>query len=167
MRRSLLLAGVLALALAAAAQPTTRFGRRAKAKAKADAATQLAAALLPHSARKVHGDQSIGHMLRRPSEGCIPKYVVDDHAFWRVPGAPSSVQEWIRKHPPPHVTTILTAQGPSYSYVAFMYADQQAVTGRLLQLTVAPAKGGGSALRGDGAAAWEPQKGQSPCLLIG
>jgi hypothetical protein len=165
MRRSLLLAGVLALALATAAEATTQFGRRAKAKA--DAVAELAAALLQHGATKVQGDQSDGQVLRRPSQGCIRKYVMDDHAFWRVPGAPSSVRRWIRKHPPRHVKTILIAQGPSYSFVAFTYSDQQGVTNRVLQLTVAAAKGGGSAVRADGLAAWEPRKGQSPCLLIG
>lgn len=166
MRRSLLLAGVLALALAAAAQATTQFGRRAKSKARADAATELAAALLPHGARKVRGDQSVGHVLRGPSLPCIPKYVVDDHGFWRVPGDPSSVRQWIRKHPPPHVKTILTVKGASYSFVAFMYGNQHAVTNRILQLTVAAAKGGGSAVRGDGVAAWEPRQGQSPCIVF-
>jgi hypothetical protein len=156
-----LLAGLLALVAAAAAQAVTVSGRRDKAKATLDAAKELAAIRLPRGSRKVPGDQSIGHVFRRPTEVCLTPYLVDDAGFWRVPGKPSSVRVWISKHPPPHVTVVSTGWVPRS--VVFEFPTQRGVPYRYLQVAVAAAKGGGSAVRGDGEAIWVPRRGLPFC----
>jgi len=162
-RRSLLLAGLLAAVVAAAAQATTVSGRRDKARANLDAAKELAAIRLPRGATKVPGDQSIGHVLRRPSVlSCLKPYWVDDDGFWDVPGKPSSVQLWISKHPPRHVITH-TKTAVVAGSIDFEFGNQPGVTYRYLHVTVAAAKGGGSAVRGDGWAIWVPRKGLPFC----
>ena len=62
-RRTVLLTGLLTLVMVAGAQAMTPFGRRAKARATADAAQALAAVKLPAGARRVRGDQSVKGVL--------------------------------------------------------------------------------------------------------
>ena len=53
-----------------------------------------------------------------------------------------------------------------FSLQFFGYRDQRGVAYRFLNVAVVAAKGGGSAVRVDGVAVWEPRAGTSPCLTI-
>jgi len=163
-RQAVLLAGLLGLLLAASALAITPFGRGAKAKANVDAAKELAALQLPHGASQVHGDQSVKGVLGPPVVACTRKHVVYDFGFWRVTGKPSAVWAWVRNHPPPHVRWIAWAESEPVSSVDFGFADQRNVISRILKVTVAAAKGSGSAVRADGVAVWLPRGESSPCV---
>ena len=165
-RRALFLAGLLALLLAAGAQATSSFGRRAMARAKADAAAELAAAQLPRGARTVHGDQSVGALLGPPQVLCTKTYVVDKHAFWRVPEQPAAVWSWLKAHPPSQHTSVAAdaRSGPFLGQVYVGFPVQLGVGSRFLKFRVVAAKGGGSAVRADGVAVWEPHPGSLFCV---
>jgi hypothetical protein len=173
MRRQLLLpVCVLALLFAASAQATTQFARRAKAQARADAAHELAAMPLPRGAQRVHGDQSVNGDLRPDMTACVPKYVVDDHAYWRVPGKPADVSAWIVAHPPAQVTWTSNGElsdhgAPTMWSVDFGFRATPKVHVRGLFIAIAAAKGGGSAIRADGVAVWSPRRGDVPCAYAG
>lgn len=166
-RRATVTAGLLALLVAAGAQATTAPGHQARARAKRDAASELAAAVLPKRAKKVRGDESVLGALRRPRPACIRKQVVYKSEFLRmVPGNPADVWSWIANHRPPHYIEYSTQEDPGspfYGLVMFFFRNQRDVANRYLQVTVASRKGGGSAIRVDGVAVWEAHPGRSPC----
>jgi hypothetical protein len=158
-RRGLVLAAAVALVLPAGTQASRAFGRGARSRAAADAAMELATARLPSHASKVRSDQSVRGVLGSPPRfrGVQARYVVDDYRFWRAPGKPGAVAAWIQHHAPSRNTGVGTA-GRSPWFVEFGFRDQRGVTDRFLMVTVAAAKGGGSALRVEGVAVWLPRR---------
>ena len=136
---------------------------RNRAEARGDAKRQLASVLLPSGARRVAGDQSVHRTLGSCDLACNINYgdQFDEHGFWRVPEAPQSVQSWVRAHPP--AGGHLRSSGeypagigkPPYLYVLFAFpSDRGRVFGRVLEVDIAGAEGGGSAVRVDSAAIW-------------
>ena len=171
-RRAVLLAGLLALLVAAGALARTTFVERSMAKARLDAARELASVVLPVGARKVRQDPSVHRALAPQGVACIKKYVVEDHGFWRVAGQPASVWTWMREHRPQHTRTVgsstLEQNGqPLAWYITFFLPDQPEVTSRLLSVALRPPASGGSAIRVDAIAVGEPRPRQSPCVTAG
>lgn len=167
MRRAVvaLVAGLLVVCGAAvgAIGAVSRATLRNRAEARADAKRQLASVSLPPGAREVAGDRSDHGTLGSCGLACNINYnaQIDDHRFWRVPDAPKSVVSWVRSHPPEggHLRSsgrYLTAIGkPPDQYVLFDFPpDHGRVFGRSLEVDIASAQGGGSALRVDSAAIW-------------
>jgi hypothetical protein len=171
-RRVLCVAGVVALLLAGVALALTSFAQRSIARAKVDAAKQLASVVLPHPARKVRHDPSIGRVLGRQGVACTKKYVAEPHGFWRIPGKPDRVWKWLREHPAR--SSRLLASGmlkhgntPLAWYVEFSFPDQRNVTARVDYLALRHARGGGTALRIDAVAVGEPRPHHAPCFSAG
>jgi hypothetical protein len=145
---------------------------RPKATAKADAARQLAEARLPKSARKVHGDQSIGGklgpatVLRGPFPAC--RHLVYDSSYWRAPGGSRALLTWFKAHVPRDAKLSFWGHGSWGLYVVgYVFPDQQNVAFRWLKMSLAAAKGGGSAIRADGLAVWRRPHGRYPCASAG
>lgn len=65
-----------------------------------DVADRLVARVnLPHGARPVAGDQSVGGALSRRPFHAAASPLVEATRFWRVPGRPCTVIAWLDKHP--------------------------------------------------------------------
>jgi hypothetical protein len=163
-RWSVLLTVILVLLLAVGAQANSPFGRRAKARATADASHALAALKLPGRARRVKGDHSVNGILGTAPmsfRNVSQHYVIDDMSFWHVSGKPRDVARWLRRHPPDHIDGIGT-DGPYPFGVQFGFADQPGVNDHFLTITLARAKGGGTAVRADGTAVWYPNRRRQP-----
>lgn len=162
-RRRRLLAGVVVAALpvlffggggvAGAQKPLT-----SRSKAKAEAARELAELVLPSGATRVSSDPSEGSVLGPPP---IPttnqKYAIDDAGFWRVPGKPPAVASWLQTQSPGGADG--SFGGSPYHGVSsfgWTFRYSRAVVLQALDVEVAPAAGGGSAVRADGVAVWVP-----------
>lgn len=168
-RRVVWLAVLLALLLVAGAQAMTPFAHRSMARARRDAARELASVVLPHGAMKVSHDPSVHHALGPAGIDCTRKYVVDDHGFWRIPGQPAKVWTWLRNHPVPHSDYHHAGSNPYGSkpvswFVDADFKDQRNVVFRSVDMTLRPARGGGTALRADATAVGEPRPDAEPCL---
>lgn len=169
-RRALFLAAAIALLVAGEAQATTSFAQRSMAAARADAARELATAVLPNQARQVRRDPSVNQSLGPQRIACIKKYVVEDHRFWRVAGNPAAAWTWMLKHPPKR--TRQSASGTLVNHgkavlwsILFLFPDQRNVTSRMVAATLRFARGGGTAIRIDAIAVGEPHPYQSPCFF--
>ena len=81
--------------------------------------------------------------------------------FWRVPGKPRDVARWLRKHPPASAQGVGSG-GPHPWFLQFPFPDQPGVNDHFLTITLAAAKGGGTAVRADGTAIWLPRRGRGP-----
>jgi hypothetical protein len=171
-RRTVWLAGLLVLLVAAPATAMTPFARRSMAAARADAARELLSAVLPHRARRVRLDPSVNRALAPQAVACLKRYVVEDHAFWRMAGDPAAVWQWMREHPPRNVRSIgdstLMQGGTTLAwYIWFSLPNQSNVTSRMLSIGLRPATGGGTAIRVDAIAVAEPRPHQAPCVSAG
>ena len=129
-----------------------------RSKAKAEAARELAELVLPSGATRVSSDPSKGSVLGPPS---IPttnqKYAIDDVGFWRVPGKPSDVAAYLQGQTPRGAAG--SFGGSPYHGVSsfgWTFRYSRAVVLQALDVEVAPATGGGSAVRADGVAVWVP-----------
>lgn len=159
-----LIAFLWGLGLAAAGQ-----GSSNETKARADARRQLAALVLPAGASKVSADPSKGSVLARPPivQATSPKYWIDDAQYWRVPGDPSQVAAWMQSQTPAGADGSFGASSSSsrvYDFGWFFPYSSEVVL-NALDVEVAAARGGGSAVRADGVAAWvraHPQWDQVP-----
>lgn len=152
----MLLALPFAAGLAAGAQEPS-----SQSKAKSEAAKQLSELMLPAGATRVTNDPSKGLVLRRPFVPATNRrYVIDDYRYWRVPGGPSEVASWIRSHPPAGAQQWFgvgrTPSGAHEFGWLFRYPSEAEVVLQRLYVQVAPAVGGGTAVRGDGVAVWVP-----------
>jgi hypothetical protein len=169
-RRASFLAVAIALLVAGGAQAVTSFAQRSMAAARADAARELATAVLPDQAREVRRDPSVNQSLGPQRVACTNKYVVEDHRFWRVAGKPAAVWTWMLKHPPKRtrqtVSTTLGNHGtPVLWSILFLLPAQRNVTSRMVAVTLRFARGGGTAIRIDAVAVGEPRPHQSPCVF--
>jgi hypothetical protein len=144
------------------------------ARARRDAARELASVVLPHGAMKVSRDPSVHPALRSQGFPCTrrdQKYVVDDHGFWRIPGKPAKVWTWLRNHPPPH-TNYRHAQSNPYGskpvswFFDVDFKNQRNVMFRSVLMTLRRATGGGTALRVDATAVARPRPDVVPCVSV-
>jgi hypothetical protein len=165
-RAALFLVAGITLLVAAEAQATTPFARRSIAHARVDAARELASVRLPQGAKKVRSDPSVGRLLAPQQVGCVKKFVVEDGRYWRVPGQPASVWSWMRQHPVQSGEIGFGTGGerdiPIW-LVMFLFPDQRDVTYRMIYIQLAPARGGGTAIRVDAIAVGEPRPHRALC----
>jgi hypothetical protein len=157
---------LLAVAATAAmgAAPLAPASKANRAAAGADANHELAELSLPLGATEIASDQSTKRVLTRYppfGPGQASSDLVDDHRYWRVPGSPQSVVNWISAHAPAGSSSSgftlygLPFSTPQVSYNAFGFASSAGhVEDRTLAVEVTSAVGGGSAVRADGEAVW-------------
>jgi hypothetical protein len=151
---------VVALLAAAGAQAAVSGAtQRNHAQASGDARRQLAAFSAPAGAKQVSQDSS----AHRNLSPCPPlcnggEAVIDDSRFWRVPGDPQSVAAWEMAHAPAGARVRSSGPEPGYQgnyQLWFSFGgDPGHVVGRTIIVEVAPAKGGGSAMRADSETKW-------------
>jgi hypothetical protein len=114
----------------------------------------LAKVQLPPGAVAAASDPS-GGTLAHPGAYPATPNLIDLHRFWRVPGDPAEVFDWIKAHRP-------AGSGASYSGAS---GDKEGITAqwmgfsvggssKTLVFGVAAARGGGSALRVDAQVVW-------------
>lgn len=143
---------LLAPAAIGASSPTVPNQQAAQA-----AASQMLAALqLPTGATEVTTDPSQSSALGSPATSMATPALVDDHAFWRVPGTPASVLSWIQANPPAGAKRDESSGGEGTpSWVGFRFPPRSGVlSSRELVIEVASATGGGTALRADAQVVW-------------
>jgi hypothetical protein len=161
----------LALGVATQAQALSPFVKRAMTQARADAAKELSSAALPPRARKARRDRSSKPAFDRSQVACLPKYVARDHAFWRVPGDPSTAWDWMLKHPPKHTESIGSSSsiegGKTLGWeIWFFLPAQRNVASREVTASLTYARGGGTAIRVNGIAVADSRPGASPCFSV-
>lgn len=164
MRRVALILTCLSVAGCGARQPLTGGDRpHARARpsfaadqrlARAFARRELASVRLPAGSRRASTDPAPG-TLARPQSQPEAQHVVDRHRFWRVPGTPGELLAWLRRHIPHGTHLSLSGTGAQrgvtylwtrgYSYPVLPSGIYQAE----LDLAVAAASGGGTAVRVD------------------
>jgi hypothetical protein len=146
-------AGVVAVSVA-----HTTAGNRAVARTQSR--RLLHRAVLPADAAVAASDPSVGGRLGFAPFVGAGAAVVDRHRFWHVPGDPQTVADWFRAHPPAGSSQNMAAgTGDSNGFVStslgFSFRPIGGVlASRTLAVTVAAARGGGSAVRVDGEAVW-------------
>ncbi len=167
-RRTLITVTVGLLAAAAtaavAAVPLSHQSIVNRAAARADAAAQLASLSLPAGATTSAADPSTRNVLTHyppfgPGQASFD--LVDDHRYWRVPGAPQTVIDWIESHAPPGSHSYsqgvagLPSDQPRVLDETFTFASgPNGIDDRALPVEATSAKGGGTAVRADGQAVW-------------
>ncbi len=131
--------------------------------AQADAASLLSALPLPpgatHSALEPAGDDSV---LAHPGEGPpVTPNVVDDSAWWLVPGAPATVLAYIAAHRPAGTTLALKGFGSTGTNGASFESEgiewppiRNILTMRWLVLEAVQLPGGSTGLRADAQVVW-------------
>jgi hypothetical protein len=98
-------------------------------------------------------------LARSPSAPATPA-LVDLHRFWWLPGGLQEVSNWIQHHPPHGATGNMggasaTPGGTTSQWTGFGFAPRSGVLSeRELIVTVAHARGGGTALRADAQVVW-------------
>lgn len=151
---------VVALVAAVSALAAVSGGSQSNhAQARADARQQLAALAVPPGAKQVSQDTSVHRNLSPCPPLCnAEEAVVDDSRFWRVPGDPKSVAAWVSSHAPAGARVRSSGPEPGYQgnyQVWFWFGGEPGhVVGRSVIVEVAPAQGGGSAMRADSEAKW-------------
>jgi hypothetical protein len=165
----LVVAGVV-VATAAGSASTTQSNRRA---ARMDAPRLLATLQLPAGSQAASADPSrsslLGHAPTRPGT----RNLVDVHGFWRVPGQPRTVLDWVESHPPAGSTRNMsgasgTSKGISTVWDGYALAPIARVESyRELVVEVAQASGSGTALRADGQVVWLIAKPSSERIPAG
>jgi hypothetical protein len=170
-RSAVVLTTVTALLLAASALAASPLAAPSMDRARADAAQELASVRLPHAAKRVGRDPSVDGIHPPFGQLCVKKYTAWDHAFWRTQGTPRSVWQWIEHHPPLH-TDGFDASGKSEPYgksvvwqIMFPLKNQTNVQSRTIYVTLAFARGGGTAIRVDALAVRSPVPPQKPCAV--
>jgi hypothetical protein len=147
---------VVVSAGAAVAVVTAASNRRA---ARTDARRLLSMVSLPAGAVGARSDPAVHGLLNSASESMAGTALVDRHRFWRVSGDPSTVLSWVQAHRPRGSTTTGTSSssGPTGDSegVAFSFpANAKVILSELLVVSVARARGGGTAVRADAQVAW-------------
>jgi hypothetical protein len=160
-RHRALTTAVLALAVTAGGAAGARAsGATNLAAAQADTAAVIAGLALPpgaiRSAVEPAGDGSV--LANPPGVPATPD-VVDDHAWWIVPGTPAAVVAYVAAHPPAGATCAQPGGGdtPSVGYVSDECSLPQ-VAGvldeRALLVVATRLPGGSTGLRADAQAVW-------------
>jgi hypothetical protein len=113
----------------------------------------LAKAELPPGAVAAASDPS-GGLLPGAPHPATPN-LIDLRRFWRVPGDPAAVFDWIKAHPPAGANSSFTGTGGDRAgvtarWIGFSFGRPWA----MLVFGVAAARGGGTALRVDAQVVW-------------
>ena len=148
--------GVAVVRPRAGAEPTFADNQRV---ASAFAQHRLSAVRLPPGAVRTATDPAAGGVLAKPQSRPGVGHLIDQHRSWRVAGTPAALIGWLRRHPP--TGTRLSSWGSSgrrgvpyvwtrgYSYRRLPRGIYEAE----LDVAIAAADGGGSAVRVDSFAA--------------
>jgi hypothetical protein len=149
---SLAVGGAYAFA-AGARGPTNSIAARVASK------RILTALLLPAGATRSQRDPS-GSSLSRPATRPVTPNLVDLHEFWRVPGDPLAVLDWITAHAPTGSRMAMRGAGGvngmvTSRYVGFSFGGFRTEwPSETLLVTLTAAHGGGTAVRADGQVVW-------------
>lgn len=138
--------------------------RTPKQRAEADAAAILASFAVPPGATKLSGPPSGGHgVLSEPDSAPATPDLVDDVAWWEVPGQPQQVLAWEKTHLPARFS--LAGYGTGQSGTALAWNDDfalPAITGvlnaRSLMVEAVAAGNGKTDLRVDAQVTWIPAR---------
>jgi hypothetical protein len=162
---------VVLLAAGAVAAPAGAASTAANERAaRADATALLARLALPAgatpSASEPAGD---GSALAQPAVGPpLTTNVVDDHAWWIVPGAPADVLAYVYAHRPAGSARVLAGTGAGVAFTGF---DRPAVAGvlplRRTLVAVVALPGGSTGLRADAQVVWETARPASERIPAG
>lgn len=141
-----------------AARGTAEAGANQHAAA-VDAAALLARLRLPgRASRSATEPPGAGAALASPGERPATANLVDDHAWWVVPGTPGAVLSFIRRHPPAGSRLVQSGSGdiaPGYRVVAYGWpARVHVLSTRWLVLQVVSLRDGSTALCADAAVVW-------------
>jgi hypothetical protein len=117
--------------------------------------------MLPPGAMGSAANPAPGSTLDGPALATATPARVDVHAFWRVPGAPTEVIDWVEAHPPVGSTGVLgtgvsARHGVPYAWsVAFAFPPvPNVLLSRTVAIVATAARGGGTGLRADGEVVW-------------
>jgi hypothetical protein len=155
--------GVAALVTvgAVAAAGTANAGTAANRRAAVAAAQAMLRGLrLPGGAQPSAGDPSRSHLLAHPGSRPATPALVDVRQFWVLPGGLQAAMNWIQDHPYPGTSGGMgggsaTPSGTTTLWTGFAFGPRPGILSeRELIVTVAHAKGGGTALRADAEAVW-------------
>lgn len=159
MRKLVPLAAVAGIAFAAGAA----FGERVPTNAGGAhtvAERILGAAQLPANATRSSTDPS-GSRLAKPGTYPLTPDLVDLHSFWRVPGDPQSVGNWIADHPPAGTKSSEAAETGRNGSIVSAYKGfvllgpvSGGAPSETLLFTLVAARGGGTAVRVDAQVVW-------------
>ncbi len=139
---------------------TTAVRRR---RARADANTMLSRLSLPAGAVQLsHEPSGDGGVLARPvSRPAAMPELVDEHAWWRVPGSAASVLDYLKAHAPRGgKLTQSGSQGPVHGrvvsgFVGFSWPQiARLLTNRQLLVQAVDLTGGGTGVRVDAQVQW-------------
>jgi hypothetical protein len=152
-----------AAGVAVAGSHTSASNRRA---AHNDARHLLSLLVLPPGAVSSPTDPSVDRLLGSPGLGTGSVGAVDRHRFWRVPGDPTAVLASVEGHPPAGSRLMArgSSSGPSGDTRSddFSFAAVHGVLlSRSLVVTVAAARGGGTAVRADAEIVWVQPRARS------
>jgi hypothetical protein len=150
---------VAALAFGAGVASGTR-GPTNAAAARTAAQRVLAQLTLPPGATRSQVDPS-GSALANPGFSVATPDLVDLHKFWRVPGDPETVYNWITAHPPPGSKLTVHGGGGTNGVMqvwvagfSFLPPSMRGAPSEMLVVELTQAHGGGTALRADGQVVW-------------
>jgi hypothetical protein len=145
-----------------------------QALARKGAEQTLSAFRPPPGATHTDRDPSSPARLGTPADTIQLPHVVTVHGFWRAPGTVAAAARWIQAHPPDRATLDSSQESGSSSAAArrtggrthavleiwggtfVLSAPLPALAEQQLVVEVAPAAGGGVAIRADGQAGWLP-----------
>lgn len=116
--------------------------------------------VLPSGAQRSRSDPSVGARLAVPADRLGTPDLIDTHQFWTVPGRPRQVLAGITADRPAGSQVTSTARGAvngkavTWSAAFGLPPIPGVIMWRELAVTVAAARGGETAVRADGEAAW-------------
>ncbi len=165
---SALVAGLLTVHAVMASAGTSSNQRAAKGAVD----SMLGALRLPTGAVPSATDPSRSGLLADPSSRPSTPALVDVNRFWRTPGRPQAVLNWVEAHPPAGMRGNMSGEsaGPRgliASWYGFWSAPTRGVSYRELVVTVAGASDGGTAVRADAQAVWVLARPASELVPVG
>ena len=165
--------GAVAVAVAALGVLTSMVGAAAApdadlVAARAAAQRILSVTPLPPGAVLQSTDPSVGASLSQVYHARGPQQILSSQ-YWTASGAPGTVSDYIYSHPPAG-SRFSSQEGigePSSSSSGWQEersfpGQTRKVTSELLEITTAPASGGGTAIRADAIVLWRPTWEQVP-----
>ena len=173
MRKRVLVVAVVVAALAAGVAVAAGGGGPTSPSAARVAAQWILGQLqLPPGASRAQSDLSASQLAMPGTRPGTPD-LVDLHSFWRVPGDHFSVFEWISDHPP--AGSELRESGASgrngsivSQWVGFSFGGFPTEwPSETLLVTVAAARGGGTAVRADAQVVWLLKRAASERIPAG